>query len=235
MVTEQGVRVVPTSTWERLPEARRQAVTKAAQDEFAVRGFSGGSLNVIAREAGVAKGSLFQYFRDKQDLYAYLSEQASARIRSDMESAISAQDWEQGLFGPLRDLVVAWEEYFHSHPLELAMTVAVNLEPDGSARMAVRGAANEHYLAVLRPLLSGAQQRGHLREDADVDAFLALLLVLLPHIALASHSPGLDPVLGLSSADRKERVLAIDRLIAVLRAAFGPRDDAGRGRARVRR
>jgi AcrR family transcriptional regulator len=219
---------MPTSTWERLPDARRQAVTQAAQNEFAVRGFSGGSLNVIAREAGVAKGSLFQYFLDKQDLYAYLSEQASVRIRLDMESAISALDWEQGLFVPLRDLVVAWEEYFHSHPLELAMTVAVNLEPDGSARMAVRGAANEHYLAVLRPLLAGAQQRGHLRDDADVDAFLALLLILLPHIALASHSPGLDPVLGLSSQDRGERVLAIDRLMAVLRAAFGPRGDVRR-------
>lgn len=35
--------------------------------------------------------------------------------------------------------------------------------------------------------------------QADLDAFLALLLVLLPHIALAPHSPGLDPVLGLSS------------------------------------
>jgi AcrR family transcriptional regulator len=228
VVTTQGVRVVPTSTWERLPEARRQAVTKAAQDEFAARGFSGGSLNVIAREAGVAKGSLFQYFRDKQDLYAYLSEQASARIRSDMESAIGALDWERGLFEPLRDLVVAWEEYFHSHPLELAMTVAVNLEPDRSARMAVRGAANEHYLAVLRPILEGAQQRGHLRADADVDALLALLLVLLPHIALASHSPGLDPVLGLSSEDRSERLRAIDRLIAVLRAAFGAQEAIGR-------
>ncbi len=192
-----------------------------------MRGFSGGSLNVIAREAGVAKGSLFQYFHDKQDLYAYLSERASARIHSDMESAIRAMDWGQGFFGPLRDLVVAWEEYFHSHPLELAMTVAVNLEPDRSARMAVRGAANEHYLAVLRPLMAGAQQRGHLREDADVDAFLALLLVLLPHIALASHSPGLDPVLGLGSEDRAERVRAIDRVIATLRDAFGPHEDVG--------
>ena len=226
---------MPTTTWERLPEKRRQAVTRAAQDEFAARGFSGGSLNVIAREAGVAKGSLFQYFQDKQDLYAYLSELASARIHSDMESAISALDWEQEFFEPLRDLVVAWEEYFHSHPLELAMTVAVNLEPDGSARMAVRGAANEHYLAVLRPLLAGAKQRGHLRDDADADAFLALLLVLLPHIALASHSPGLDPVLGLSSENRDERVIAIDRLVAVLRDAFGPRKAAGvKARARPR-
>lgn len=213
---------MPTSTWDRLPEARRTAVIKAAEDEFAAHGFSGGSLNVIARNAGVAKGSLFQYFRDKSDLYAYLSERASLRIRDDMGAAIAAADWDSGPFGPLRDLLVMWEEYFHTHPLELALTAAVNLEPDQSARLAVRHVVNEHYAAVLRPLLTQARDGGHLRADADVDAFLALLLLLLPHIALAPHNPGLDPVLGLSSTDRDERLSAIDRLVTVLESAFGP-------------
>lgn len=47
-------------------------------------------------------------------------------------------------------------------------------------------------------------------------------LVLPPHIALAPHNPGLDPVLGLSSAHREDRLSAVDRLVAVLEAAFGP-------------
>ena len=59
---------MPTPTWQRLDESRRQAITDAAEAEFAANGFSGGSLNVIARDAGVAKGSLFQYFTDKADL-----------------------------------------------------------------------------------------------------------------------------------------------------------------------
>lgn len=213
---------MPTATWERLPEARRAAVIGAAEEEFAARGFSGGSLNVIARNAGIAKGSLFQYFEDKTELYAYLSQRASLRIRADMEAVLQTMEWDADLFGPFRALLVAWEEYFHSHPLELAMTVAVNLEPDRSARAVVRQVANEHYTAVLRPLLDHAGERGHLRPDADVDAFLALLLVLMPHIALAPHSPGLDPVLGLSSERRSDRVAAIERLVAVLEAAFGP-------------
>lgn len=214
---------MPTATWGRLPESRRSAVVRAAEEEFAARGFSGGSLNVIARNAGVAKGSLFQYFRDKVDLYAYLSENASARIRADMESRIRQLDWEQGFFPAFRELLMAWEQYFHTHPLELAMTAAVNLEPDTPARHAVRGAANTHYLAVLRPLLVAARDRGHLRSDADIDAFLALLLVLLPHVALAPHSPGLDPVLGLSSSREEDRSDAIGRLVGVLEVAFGAR------------
>src|SRR5690349_5607311 len=49
---------MPTETWMRLPDARRATVLDAAEAEFARNGYSRGSLNVIAREAGVAKGSL---------------------------------------------------------------------------------------------------------------------------------------------------------------------------------
>jgi AcrR family transcriptional regulator len=215
---------VPTATWERLPEARRRAVVEAAETEFAAHGFSGGSLNVIARNAGVAKGSLFQYFTDKVDLYAYLSERASVRIRADMEAQLPALPWGDGFFPAFRALVHRWVDYFPDHPLELAFTAAVNLEPDRAARSAVRGAANRHYLAVLRPLLESARDAGDLRRDADIDAFIALLLLVLPHLALAPSSPGLDPVLGLDSGDPATQDAAVDRLLDVLVQAFGPRE-----------
>lgn len=50
---------MPTVTWARVDPARRAAVVEAAEAEFGAHGFSRGSLNVIARRAGVAKGSLF--------------------------------------------------------------------------------------------------------------------------------------------------------------------------------
>jgi hypothetical protein len=83
--------------------------------------------------------------------------------------------------------------------------------------------ANRHYLEVLRPMLQHAQATGDLRADADLDAFLALLLLVLPHLALAPHSPGLDPVLGLASHVPEQPALAVRRLVAVFDAAFGHR------------
>ena len=65
---------MPTVTWARVDPARRAAVVEAAEAEFGAHGFSRGSLNVIAKRAGVAKGSLFQYFADKRDLYAYIAD-----------------------------------------------------------------------------------------------------------------------------------------------------------------
>jgi AcrR family transcriptional regulator len=215
---------VPTATWERLPEPRREAVIRAAEEEFTTHGFSAGSLNVVARNAGVAKGSLFQYFEDKADLYTYLSELASVRIRAAMEERIRDLDWSRGFFTGFRDLLRDWEAYFHTHPRERALTAAANLEPDRSALRAVRHVVNEHYLAVLRPLLTEAKRRGDLRSDADLDACLALLLLVLPHVALAPHHPGLDPVLGLDSSRAEDRIAALDRLVETFRRAFGAAD-----------
>jgi AcrR family transcriptional regulator len=203
-----------------LPAAKRAAVVSAAEAEFAAKGFSGGSLNVIARDAGVAKGSLFQYFADKADLFGYLSDLASLRIRAAMEVHIDQIAWEAGFFPALGQLFDAWVAYFRCHPVDLALTAAVNLEPDPAARVSVRDVVNRHYVEVLRPLLESAQAEGGLRAEADLDAFLALLLLIFPHLALAPNLAGLDPVLGLAS-DRAARPSGVARLLATLEAAFG--------------
>ena len=103
---------MPTVTWARLDAERRAAVVAAAEAEFAARGFSHGSLNVIARRAGVAKGSLFQYFADKRDLYAFICDVASQRVRSHMEDRIRELDATRPFFEFLTDLLDAWVTYF---------------------------------------------------------------------------------------------------------------------------
>jgi AcrR family transcriptional regulator len=212
---------VPTATWERLPEGRRQAVLDAAEAEFAARGFSGGSLNTIVREAGISKGSLFQYFDGKADLYAYLAERATVRIRARMEAHMSELAWDQDFFAALGDFMRFWTDYFGAHPVDREITAAVNLEPEASTRTAVRAAVNRHYVEVLGPLLAEAKAGGALRADADVDAFMALLMLVMPQLALAPHHAGLDQALGLFEASPAQRGAAVERLVAVFRAAFG--------------
>src|SRR6516165_4560015 len=51
---------------------RRQAILDAALDEFAARGFAATRLDDIAARAGVAKGTIYLYFRDKESLFQEL-------------------------------------------------------------------------------------------------------------------------------------------------------------------
>jgi AcrR family transcriptional regulator len=213
---------MPTVTWARLDPIRRAAVVEAAEAEFGEHGFSQGSLNVIARRGGVAKGSLFQYFADKRDLYAYIVDVASDRVRSYMEDRIRELDPRRTFFEFLIDLLDAWVAYFAEHPRERSLHAAAILEVDIDARISVRTVLHRHYLEILRPLVRDAQVRGDLRADADTDALLSLLLMIFPHMALAPFVRGLDPVLGLDEPTPEQPTLAVRRLVAVLANAFSP-------------
>src|SRR6266853_578527 len=52
--------------------ARREAILDAALDEFSARGFAAARLDDVAARAGVAKGTIYLYFRDKESLFQEL-------------------------------------------------------------------------------------------------------------------------------------------------------------------
>jgi AcrR family transcriptional regulator len=52
--------------------ARREAILSAALDEFSSRGFEAARLDDVAKRAGVAKGTIYLYFRDKESLFQEL-------------------------------------------------------------------------------------------------------------------------------------------------------------------
>src|ERR1700675_522645 len=49
--------------------ARREAILHAALDEFSARGFAAARLDDVAKRAGVAKGTIYLHFRDKEALF----------------------------------------------------------------------------------------------------------------------------------------------------------------------
>src|SRR4051795_13349265 len=61
----------PSSRTERAAE-RRQAIMDSALDEFIARGFSATRLDDVAKRAGVAKGTIYLHFEDKEALFQEL-------------------------------------------------------------------------------------------------------------------------------------------------------------------
>jgi AcrR family transcriptional regulator len=52
--------------------ARRETILAAALDEFSQQGFAAARLDDVAKRAGVAKGTIYLYFRDKEALFQEL-------------------------------------------------------------------------------------------------------------------------------------------------------------------
>ena len=63
---------MPTKTYHNLPEEKRLQIEKAAIAEFAANPLQSASINAIVRDAGIAKGSFYQYFEDIDDLHAHI-------------------------------------------------------------------------------------------------------------------------------------------------------------------
>src|SRR6478609_10265027 len=51
---------------------RRSAIIEAAMDEFIARGFAATRLDDVAKRAGVAKGTIYLHFKDKEALFQEL-------------------------------------------------------------------------------------------------------------------------------------------------------------------
>ena len=64
-------KVAPSNRAERAAE-RRYAIIEAAMDEFIARGFAATRLDDVAKRAGVAKGTIYLHFKDKEALFEEL-------------------------------------------------------------------------------------------------------------------------------------------------------------------
>src|SRR3954466_3763191 len=70
--------------------ARREAILAAALDEFSASGFAAARLDDVARRAGVAKGTIYLYFRDKESLFQELVRSMVTPIVGRIEAAGAA-------------------------------------------------------------------------------------------------------------------------------------------------
>jgi AcrR family transcriptional regulator len=70
--------------------ARREAILAAALDEFSASGFAATRLDDVARRAGVAKGTIYLHFRDKEALFQELIRSALSPFVATVEAASAA-------------------------------------------------------------------------------------------------------------------------------------------------
>ena len=63
---------MPTDTFLNLPKAKQDKVLNAAIDIIKEKGYDKTSISDIVKKASIPRGSFYQYFKDKFDLYYYL-------------------------------------------------------------------------------------------------------------------------------------------------------------------
>lgn len=68
----EGEKILPTQTFFNLPEQKKQRLIAGAMKEFTERSLNEASISNIVKNAEISRGSFYQYFEDKKDLYFFL-------------------------------------------------------------------------------------------------------------------------------------------------------------------
>lgn len=73
-VLSQEVVIIPTKTFENLSKEKQNRIINASIKEFSKRSFEEAKLSNIIKESKIPRGSFYQYFKDKRDLYLHIME-----------------------------------------------------------------------------------------------------------------------------------------------------------------
>lgn len=107
---------MPKQTFFNLKDAKKQRIIDAAMEEFAAHPYLKTSINRIIERADISKGSFYQYFKNKKDLYKYILDQAADAKMKFLGQKL--QDYQKlDFFALLRELFIAGIQFKREYPL----------------------------------------------------------------------------------------------------------------------
>lgn len=83
---------MPSSTFLNLDKKKQDIFLKISFQEFITHNYTSASVSEIARVMNIAKGSIYQYFKDKMDLYYYLIDLAFSEKNKFLEEESAKED-----------------------------------------------------------------------------------------------------------------------------------------------
>jgi AcrR family transcriptional regulator len=144
--------------------ARREAILSAALDEFSAQGFAAARIDDVARRAGVAKGTIYLYFRDKEELFQELIRSVLGPFVGTLESTLLTDVPVRATITRIVDLFVS-EVYGTRRKDVIRLILTEGPRFPQLAEFYYREVLSR-ILAAMRALLRRAVDRGELKGDA---------------------------------------------------------------------
>lgn len=170
---------MPKPTFFNLPPKKRHRLVEEAIAEFSERSYRDASLSQIVARAGIAKGSLYQYFEHKLDLYRWLLLHELPRRKREHLEAESQRTPPPTMQDALSQMVLSGLEFMRDNP-RLALlglrATAPTTDPDLAPLFAeLQRIGHEGFVTFLRDQLA----RGQVRADIDLDIATRVVAAVL--------------------------------------------------------
>lgn len=166
---------MPTETFYRLPEEKRQRIFQAAVGEFARCRFSEASINQIIKQAAIPRGSFYQYFAGKEDVYLYVLQEIG-KEKMDIYKSFTAANDSQGFFDVLEQAIpaiFAWADDNSDYN-----RIGLRMVQDDSAFMRETIRKMTGSQSTITAIIAEDQRKGRIRQDVEASAIRELLQIL---------------------------------------------------------
>ena len=98
---------------ERELEIRREDIIEAAEKLFFSKGYDNVSMNDIAEEAEMARGTLYKYFKNKEDIYAAIAIKAAEMIGEEFQELLNKK---QTGIEKMRSICQFYYDFYKKYP-----------------------------------------------------------------------------------------------------------------------
>jgi len=180
---------------------KRIAILKAAFAVVTEKGYFETKVDDVARRAGIAKGTVYLYFKDKPDIYVglvgWLFEQAEQVVREIAARPLSPQRKLDAVFS-------AWSDTLFSRPQVLALLSMENV----SMTTSVMKRFHKVVVPRMRELIAGLA--GVIRAGIAVGEFRAVDPMLAAQMFLSAFRAGV--LSNLAGRPVKDRSRAVQEL-----------------------
>lgn len=162
----------PKDTFNKIAPEKKDRLLKAAAVLFAQNGLSQTDMAQLAARAQVAKGSLYNYFASKEDLYEYVCADGIERSRAAVYGGLD-QDWD--IYRQIEHIFTRGLAFTKAHPEYVALYL--NMSSAGMDAFAAKltKKVEHHTAAHLKEQLRRGIKAGSVRADLDVN--LTALLI----------------------------------------------------------
>ena len=159
---------------------KRERIMSSAMRVFASKGFYGAKVSDIADDAGVADGTIYLYFKSKDDLLISLFEEQMARVQVELTRAM---DGAERAPDKLRRFIHAYLELVADNR-HAAEVITIELRQSAKFMKEYKNPRFAEFLKTLAGVVDEGQRQGAIRGDVPAPVAARALFGALDELAL---------------------------------------------------
>ncbi|MCU0600542.1 MAG: TetR/AcrR family transcriptional regulator [Desulfobacterales bacterium] len=207
--------------FEKISPEKQKKIMEAAVAEFAGKGFSEANINVIAKNAGISIGSMYNYFESKENLFLTVVDYGY----KELESALATVDLGKGdIFDKFEMLIRIAQKFSKQHP-ELNQ-IYLDLASQGLFHLSQKLSRQVESITAFfyRSLMDEAKRQGLIADDLDeyVTSFCLDNLLLLLQFSYSSeyYKERMKIFAGADALENDEKI--VRGIMRFVRGALSP-------------